>query len=110
MGKQAPFTDHELYFGTFMVIMGTLGMIWRLFVDFPSVLVLAAGCFIVGNEFYHRVSKRGFEYYFPNVYHILYRVSMFDLAFNQNHLTRFIRMMYVNFMSHFNRPFLGRGL
>jgi hypothetical protein len=44
------------------------------------------------------------------VYHILYRVSMFDLAFNQNHVTRFIRMMYVNFMSHFNRPFLGRGL
>lgn len=95
-GKRKPFTDHELYFGSFMIILGTFGILWKLFVDFPSCLVLLAGLFIVFNELYHRISRNGLEYYFPTLHHLLFRESMFDIAFNQNHVTRFIRMMYVS--------------
>ena len=92
--KQVPFTDHEVYFGSFMLLMGLLGVAWKLFVDFPSLLVLLAGIFILSNEAYKRVLNRGLEYYFPTLYNILYRESLFDIAFNQNHATRLIRMMY----------------
>lgn len=93
MEKPKPFTDHEVYFGTFMLLMGLIGISWRLFIDFPSLLVFSAGAFILLNEAYHRLSRRGLEYYFPALYNILYRESFFDLAFNQNHVTRFLRMM-----------------
>ena len=63
--------------------------------DFPSVIILVAGVFILVNEFYRRLQNRGLEYYFPSLYNILYKESLFDLAFNQNHVTRFMRMMYV---------------
>ena len=95
MDKKKPFTDYEMYFGLFMVIMGLAGVAWRMLVDFPSILVLIGGVFIVGNELYYRMSRRGLEYYFPTLFNILYRESLFDLAFNQNHVTRFLRMMYV---------------
>ena len=96
MGKnKTPFTDHEVYFGSFMLLMGLIGVTWKLFVDFPSLLVLFAGVFILSNEAYKRVLNRGLEYYFPTLFNILYRESLFDLAFNQNHVTRFVRMMYV---------------
>jgi hypothetical protein len=93
MGNQKPQQDHELYFGSFMLAMGVLGVLWRLFLDFPSILILGAGAFIIANDFYRRVATRGLEYYFPTLYNILYRESLFDLAFNQNHVTRFLRMM-----------------
>ena len=102
MGKGSPFTDHELYFGTFMLLMGLLGVLWKLFIDFPSFLVFLTGVFILANEAFKRIRSRGLEYYFPALYNILYRESLFDLAFNQNHVTRFIRMMYV-----FDRPVLS---
>ena len=92
--KPKPFTDHEVYFGTFLVLMGMVGITWKLFLDFPSVLVFIAGGFILLNEGYHRISKRGLEYYLPTLHNILYKESLFDLAFNQNHITKFIRMMY----------------
>ncbi len=88
-------TVHEVYVGTFMVIAGAAGVIWKMLTDFPSILILAAGIFILANELYHRVYNRGLEYYFPALYNILYRESLFDMAFNQNQITRFIRMMYV---------------
>lgn len=93
MGKQKPFQDYELYFGSFMISMGCIGVLLRLLIDLPSVLILFAGAFIVANEFYRRVRQRGLEYYFPSLYNILYRESLFDLAINQNHFTRFMRMM-----------------
>lgn len=95
MGKAGALPDHEVFFGSFMLILGLGGIVWRLLVDFPSVLVLVAGVFILANEAYRRVSNNGLEYYFPTLYNILYRESLFDLAFNQNHITRFLRMMYV---------------
>ena len=95
MGKAIPFTDHELYFGTFMLLMGLIGVLWKLFMDFPSFLVLLTGVFVLANEGFKRVRSRGLEYYFPTLYNILYKESLFDLAFNQNHVTRFVRMMYV---------------
>jgi hypothetical protein len=88
-------TIHEVYVGTFMVVVGAAGVIWKMLTDFPSILILGAGLFILANEFYHRVYNRGLAYYFPALYNILFRESLFDLAFNQNHVTRFIRMMYV---------------
>jgi hypothetical protein len=88
-------TIHEVYVGTFMVVVGAAGIVWKMLTDFPSVLIFGAGIFILANEFYHRVYNRGLEYYFPALYKILFRESLFDLAFNQNHITRFIRMMYV---------------
>lgn len=88
-------TIHEVYVGTFMVGIGFAGVIWKMLTDFPSILILFAGVFILANEFYHRVYDRGLEYYFPALHNILFRESLFDLAFNQNHITRFIRMMYV---------------
>jgi hypothetical protein len=91
--KPKPFTEHEVYFGTFLVLMGLVGITWKLFLDFPSALVLLAGVFILLNEGYHRLSRRGLEYYFPAVHNILFKESLFDLAFNQNHITRMIRMM-----------------
>jgi hypothetical protein len=103
MGKARSLQDHEVYFGSFMVLFGLGGMVWRLFFDFPSVLVLIAGIFILVNEAYRRVSYNGLEYYFPTLYNILYRESLFDLAFNQNHITRFLRMMYVECPLFFTR-------
>ena len=88
-------TIHEVYVGSFMVIIGFAGVLWKMLTDFPSLLILAAGIFILANEFYHRVYNRGLQYYFPALYNILFRESLFDLAFNQNHITRFVRMMYV---------------
>jgi hypothetical protein len=88
---------HEIYVGAFMVITGLIGVIWRFLMDFPSLLILLAGVFILTNEFYRRIQSRGMEYYFPSLYNILYNESLFDLAFNQNHVTRFLRMMYVIF-------------
>jgi hypothetical protein len=67
--------------------------------DFPSLLVLMSGLFLVLNEGYKRIISRGLEYYFPTVYNILHRESLFDLAFNQNHVTRFLRMMYAVVLS-----------
>jgi len=96
MGKKVRFSDHEVYFGSFMLLMGLIGVAWKLFVDFPSLLVLFAGVFILANEAYKRMLTRGLEHYFPTLYNILYRESLFDLAFNQNHITRFVRMMYDN--------------
>ena len=96
MGKASFVSEHELYFGSFMLLMGLVGVVWRLFVDFPSVLVLLCGIFIIVNEGYRRIRSRGIEYYFPTLYNILYRESLFDLAFNQNHVTRFFRMMYAS--------------
>jgi hypothetical protein len=78
-----------------MIAIGVLGITWRVMTEFPAILLLLAGLFILGNEVYHRVYTRGLEFYFPSLYNILYKESLFDLAYNQNHVTRFLRMMYV---------------
>lgn len=83
----------EVYVGAFMVAIGVLGVIWRVFWDFPSLIILVAGMYILVSELVNRVYSRGFEYYFPSLYGILFKESLFDLAFNQNHITRFLRMM-----------------
>jgi hypothetical protein len=101
-------TVHEVYVGTFMVVIGAAGVIWRILMDFPSLIILFAGFFILLNEFYHRVHNHGLEYYFPALHNILFRESLFDLAFNQNHITRILRMMYV-VSPRFHCMFLGRG-
>ena len=98
---------HEVYVGTFMLITGLIGVAWRVLMDFPSLIILVAGLFILANEFYRRIQTQGLEYYFPSLYNILYKESLFDLAFNQNHVTRFLRMMYVIEPDSFLIPPLG---
>ncbi len=101
------YTVHEVYVGLIMVGIGLAGVLWRIIVGFPALIILIAGVFILCNEIYHRVSNRGFEYYFPSLYNILYRESLFDLAFNQNHVTRFLRMMYVDMFTISFTHYLG---
>lgn len=81
-----------------MLLIGLIGTLYEFLQYFPFFILVMFGTLLIGAEVLSAFRRNGgLEYYAPFVHKVLFQESLFDLLYNRNYITRFMRM-WVRFL------------